>query len=231
MKTFLVRTFIIIAFLVSQYVWIQTVFFREKTPLTMTRPPIASTNEDLESEAEIQVDELRALESLVDQERVSPEVKNLVKELKVSQEKKQFQSKAKSAQRTTKSTSKEGKTKYILFWNEAYGDKNYGVCCGSKPFEVCEYKNCYMTNDRSYLNKSVDEFDLIHFHQRSTSKHDLPKKRSPHQIYTHWMMESASYPFGFHRLVNLICNGIELMGWLTNKHTSSSMIWRTCSNH
>ena len=204
MKTFLVRTFIIIAFLVSQYVWIEMVFFREKTPLTMTRPaPVATTNEDLESEAEIEVDELRALESLADQERVSPEVKKLVKELKVSQEKKKFQSKAKSAQRPTKSTSEEGKTKYILFWNEAYGDKNYGVCCGSQPFEVCEYKNCYMTNDRSYLNKSVDEFDLIHFHQRSTSKHDLPKKRSPHQIYTHWMMESASYPFGFHRLVNL----------------------------
>ena len=91
------------------------------------------------------------------------------------------------------------KPKTILFWNKAYGDKNYGVCCGSKPFQECpKYKNCYMTNDRSYLS-AIEDFDLIQFHQRSAIKEDLPKKRSPHQIYMHWMMESPSYPFGFQR--------------------------------
>ena len=86
--------------------------------------------------------------------------------------------------------------KTILFWNEAYGSKNYGVCCGNEPFQECKVKNCYFTDDKNYLD-SVDKYDLIQFHQRSTYSNDLPKKRSPDQIYMMWMFESAAYPFGF----------------------------------
>ena len=90
------------------------------------------------------------------------------------------------------------KLKTILYWNEAYGSTEYGFCCGQNPyFEFeCPVKNCYVTNNRSFL-PSVDQFDAILFHQRSLNKDDLPVKRSGHQKYIMYMMESASYPFGF----------------------------------
>jgi hypothetical protein len=95
--------------------------------------------------------------------------------------------------------------KYILFWNEAYGSNNRfsnksnnGFCCGQKPFLNCPVKDCVVTDDRKYLN-NVDHFDAIQFHQRSMDRNDLPQNRSSHQRYIMWYMESASYPFGFHR--------------------------------
>ena len=90
-------------------------------------------------------------------------------------------------------------TKYILFWNEAYGSTKYGFCCGKEPFSICpDIKDCYVTDNRSLLH-NVNQFDAIQFHQRSISKHDLPKNRSSHQRYIMWYLESASYPFGFSR--------------------------------
>ena len=88
--------------------------------------------------------------------------------------------------------------KYILFWNEAYGTKKYGFCCGEKPFSVCPVKDCYVTDDRKYLD-NVAQYDVIQFHQRSMDAEDLPEKRSSRQRYIMWYMESAAYPFGFHR--------------------------------
>ena len=40
--------------------------------------------------------------------------------------------------------------KYILYWNEAYGSRDYGFCCGRDPYEKynCPVKNCYATNNR-----------------------------------------------------------------------------------
>ena len=88
--------------------------------------------------------------------------------------------------------------KYILFWNEAYGSTKYGFCCGTTPFLDCPVKDCFVTDDRSVV-ENVEDFDVIQFHQRSLAWYDLPKKRSPHQRYIMWYMESASYPFGFQR--------------------------------
>ena len=89
-------------------------------------------------------------------------------------------------------------TKYILYWNEAYGSSEYGFCCGQKPyFEFsCPEKNCYVTNNRTYL-KNIQDYDAILFHQRTTTDTDLPVSRSPKQRYIMFMMESASYPMGF----------------------------------
>ena len=90
-------------------------------------------------------------------------------------------------------------TKYILYWNEAYGTTTYNFCCGKEPFSSCPgIKDCYVTNNRSLL-KNVNQFDVIQFHQRSITKRDLPKHRASHQRYIMWYMESASYPFGFSR--------------------------------
>ena len=86
-----------------------------------------------------------------------------------------------------------------MFWNEAYGSTKYGFCCGKKPFLACpDIKDCYVTDNRSLLS-NVDQFDAIQFHQRTIELVDLPKHRSSHQRYIMWYMESASYPFGFHR--------------------------------
>ena len=73
-------------------------------------------------------------------------------------------------------------TKYILFWNEAYGSTKYGFCCGRKPFETCRVKDCYVTDYRDLLD--IEKFDVIQFHQRAmldNGEYDLPKKRSSHQ--------------------------------------------------
>ena len=96
------------------------------------------------------------------------------------------------------SKEKTEKLKTILYWNEAYGSTEYGFCCGQNPYFdfECPVKNCYVTNNRSFL-PSVDQFDAILFHQRSLHKDDLPIKRSENQKYIMYMMESASYPFGF----------------------------------
>ena len=92
------------------------------------------------------------------------------------------------------------KLKTILYWNEAYGSTEYGFCCGQKPYYEfeCPIQNCFVTNNRTHL-KSIDEYDAILFHQRSLREDDLPNKRSQHQKYIMYMMESASYPFGFRR--------------------------------
>ena len=46
------------------------------------------------------------------------------------------------------------------------------------------------------------QYDAILFHQRSLSKTDLPQKRKAEQKYIMYMLESASYPFGFVRYVH-----------------------------
>ena len=93
---------------------------------------------------------------------------------------------------------KESRLKYILFWNEAYGSTKYGFCCGEEPFAECPEKNCYVTDDRTLL-KNVEQYDAIQFHQRSMLANDLQQKRSSHQRYMMWYMESAAYPLGFQR--------------------------------
>ena len=35
----------------------------------------------------------------------------------------------------TKTTNKKGKLRYILYWNDFYGSKNFGFCCGRSPYK------------------------------------------------------------------------------------------------
>ena len=87
----------------------------------------------------------------------------------------------------------ESELKYILFWNEAYGSKEYDLGFGREPFynNLCEETRCFATDNRSL--KAVEEFDAVFFHQRSLDFHDVPAKRSPSQRYIHYIMESAQY--------------------------------------
>ena len=56
----------------------------------------------------------------------------------------------------------------------------------------CPETRCYVTANRSYFD-DVSKFDALIIHQRGIKWNDMPKKRSPHQRYVHWMLEPASY--------------------------------------
>jgi len=85
--------------------------------------------------------------------------------------------------------------KYILFWNEAYGSKEYDLGFGREPFYTarCPETRCFTTADRTL--KKHEDFDAIFFHQRSLDWKDIPdrSKRREEQRYVHFIMESAQY--------------------------------------
>ena len=89
--------------------------------------------------------------------------------------------------------STDSEIKYILFWNEAYGSKEYDLGFGRQPFydNKCPETRCFATDNRSML--PVEKFDAIFFHQRSLDFNDIPEKRLPSQRYVHYIMESAQY--------------------------------------
>lgn len=91
------------------------------------------------------------------------------------------------------------KTKYILYWNSAYGSRQYGFCCGRDPFEEssCPVSDCYATDNRSLLAGGPSAFDAVLFHQREMSTTDLPESRRSEQKYIMFMLESPMYPMGF----------------------------------
>jgi len=85
------------------------------------------------------------------------------------------------------------KEKRILYWNDFYGARNFGFCCGRSPYikHNCSCRNCYTSKDR---DSNISSYDAIVFHGRSLNKHDLPVTRSPHQLYVFLALESAAYP-------------------------------------
>eukprot|EP00096_Caligus_rogercresseyi_P009651 TRINITY_DN3306_c0_g1_i1.p2 TRINITY_DN3306_c0_g1~~TRINITY_DN3306_c0_g1_i1.p2 ORF type:complete len:397 (-),score=104.04 TRINITY_DN3306_c0_g1_i1:859-2049(-) len=85
--------------------------------------------------------------------------------------------------------------KVILAWNEAYGGKVYDIGSGREAFYKykCPETRCMLTDDRGL--RDVEDFDAILFHQRSFKWEDIPTKRSPHQRYIHWVIESAQYVY------------------------------------
>jgi len=89
--------------------------------------------------------------------------------------------------------STDSEIKYILFWNEAYGSKEYDLGFGRQPFydNKCPETRCLATDNRSMF--PVEKFDAIFFHQRSLDFNDIPEKRLPSQRYVHYIMESAQY--------------------------------------
>ena len=68
------------------------------------------------------------------------------------------------------------KLKHILYWNELYGSKNYGFCCGRGPYKrnKCANDACFTSKDRP---EDLSIFDAIVFHGRNLNKYDLPRTR------------------------------------------------------
>lgn len=85
------------------------------------------------------------------------------------------------------------KLKRILYWNDYYGSRNFGFCCGRGPYikHKCLNSQCYTSKDRK---EDLESFDAIVFHGRSLDIKDVPKIRYPHQLYVFLTIESAAYP-------------------------------------
>merc|ERR1711923_194134 len=85
------------------------------------------------------------------------------------------------------------KLKRILYWNDYYGSKNFGFCCGRGPYlkNNCHNSHCYTSKDR---REDLKTFDAIVFHGRSLNHNDIPGTRYPHQLYVFLTIESAAYP-------------------------------------
>ena len=83
--------------------------------------------------------------------------------------------------------------KYILYWNEYYGDMTFFWGNGQKSFidEGCEVKACFGTNNRSFMK--MDKFDAILMHMQTVDSFGWPEIRSPHQRYVFVTKESAQY--------------------------------------
>ena len=66
--------------------------------------------------------------------------------------------------------------KTILYWNDFYGSRNFGFCCGRSPYvkHDCSCTNCFTSKDRS---DNISSFDVIVFHGREIRKSDIPKTR------------------------------------------------------
>ena len=78
------------------------------------------------------------------------------------------------------------KLKQILYWNELYGSKNYGFCCGRGPYKrnKCANDACFTSKERT---EDLSVFDAIVFHGRNLNKNDLPAIRLllPYFLITH----------------------------------------------
>ena len=83
--------------------------------------------------------------------------------------------------------------KRLLFWNEAYGTKNFDIGLGKDVFRKagCPVWQCESSDDRT----NPETYDAVVFHQRSWALEDLPEKRLPSQRYIFWMKESPAWRF------------------------------------
>ncbi len=53
----------------------------------------------------------------------------------------------------------------ILYWNDFYGSRNFGFCCGTRPYVVagCGNTNCQVRQCRAgYTNSQVRKFSALH---------------------------------------------------------------------
>ncbi|XP_063887950.1 alpha-(1,3)-fucosyltransferase C-like [Scylla paramamosain] len=103
--------------------------------------------------------------------------------------------------------------KTILVWTFGYGGTTMGFGEGQAPFKTagCEVDACLITGNRTLV--PLDAFDAIMFHFRSLKADNLPDKRSPHQRWVFWEMESASYVYQDPGLYNNLFNWTMTYRW------------------
>ena len=90
----------------------------------------------------------------------------------------------------------------MLYWNDAYGSREFGFCCGREPLEryQCPHQDCVFTTNRSLL-PAITDWDAVWFASRSLpswpGSGDLPGNRAPHQRYIFWEIESPANLYSF----------------------------------
>ena len=82
----------------------------------------------------------------------------------------------KNNRKTHHQTSRNKKLLRILYWNDYYGSRGFGFCCGRGPYikNKCKNSQCFTSKDRS---EDVETFDAIVFHGRDLNITDIPQKR------------------------------------------------------
>lgn len=88
-----------------------------------------------------------------------------------------------------KSEGKPSESKIVLFWTKFFGDPYWDMPAEAFRSDFlesveCPVTNCIFTANRNFLNHE-HEYDAIVFHAAEWhfQHSDLPKTRSPHQVY------------------------------------------------
>ncbi|CAH0555819.1 unnamed protein product [Brassicogethes aeneus] len=80
--------------------------------------------------------------------------------------------------------------KVILYYTKCFNDENFYFGSGD-IFKDCPVRNCYATSNK--LLMPIEKFDALMFHgYEYDSLKKKPKKRSPHQRYIFFNLESAA---------------------------------------
>ncbi|CAH0551896.1 unnamed protein product [Brassicogethes aeneus] len=80
-------------------------------------------------------------------------------------------------------------TKYILYYTNIFGVDDFYLGSGD-IFKDCPVNNCYTTRDKNLM--PIEQFDALIFHgYQYEFRFGKPDKRSPHQHYIFFNMESA----------------------------------------
>ncbi|XP_075982141.1 alpha-(1,3)-fucosyltransferase C-like [Anticarsia gemmatalis] len=85
--------------------------------------------------------------------------------------------------------------KYILLWTQSDFAPFSFLEEGQRSFlkNNCSMINCYVAYNRKFFGRNYTKFDAIAFNGRNMRAHDLPRRRSPHQKYIYFNMESSDY--------------------------------------
>lgn len=88
--------------------------------------------------------------------------------------------------------------KFILLWTECKFNHPFNTIRDGQRafiFKNCSVFNCYFTYDKSFFGGDLTKFDAIVFNgpRIHTLSDELPKKRSPHQKYIYFSIESPDY--------------------------------------
>ncbi|CAB3232228.1 unnamed protein product [Arctia plantaginis] len=83
--------------------------------------------------------------------------------------------------------------KYLLLWTRRDFAPFSFLEEGQRTFlkNNCSVINCYVTADKRLFGTDYTKFDAIAFNGRTMKSYKLPRKRSPHQKYIYFNMESA----------------------------------------
>ncbi|CAF4752073.1 unnamed protein product [Pieris macdunnoughi] len=114
---------------------------------------------------------------------------------------------------------------YILLWGDPDQAPFSHFGEGRSVFEEhnCSWTNCYVTSDRNHL-PDYTQFKAVIFYGPSlddlVSRSQLPRRRSPHQLYVYLSLESAAnYPVCTERW-----NGYFNLTW--TYRLDSDLVWR-----